>query len=247
MTWSTRLRLFFGSILVILLVGALTVALSQRKGEATANSASIDAVTYAVGTDYAGAVVEQFVARGDLVSVGDPIATIQSNDLVRDLNDDIIVRSSEVFRVNTDGTLTVTSAVTGIVLSVDVPQGAYAAAGASVATIAAVDTLFVSAEFQLSPADFARIVEGAPVEITLPDGVEIAGVVGPVETSTVEGAALATVEVEIDATEFDDQGGFILPGTPVTATMALRNEDVLANVTSFVRTFIADVRIALAI
>jgi multidrug resistance efflux pump len=247
MTWSTRFRLFFGSLLVIALVGALTIALSQRKGEATASSASIDAVTYAVGTDYAGAVIEQFVVRGDLVNVGDPVATIQSNDLVRDLNDDIIVRSSEVFRVNADGTLTVTSTVTGVVLSVDVPQGAYAAAGASVATIAAVDTLFVSADFELSPTDFARIVEGAPVEVTLPDGSQLAGTVGPVETSTVEGAALATVGVAIDAGEFDEQGGFILPGTPVTATMDLRNDDMLAALTGMVQTFVADVRTALAI
>lgn len=247
MTWSTRFRLFFGTLLVIALVGVLTIALSQRKGESTASSASIDAVTYEVGTDYAGAVVEQFVVRGDIVNAGDPIATIQSNDLVRDLNDDIIVRSSEVFRVNTDGTLTVTSAVTGIVLSVDVPQGSYAAAGAAVATIAAVDTLFVSAEFELSTADFARIVEGAPVAITMPDGARLAGTVGPVETTTVEGSALATVAVVIDAEQFADQGGFILPGTPVTATMALRNDDMLANVTGLVRTVIADVRIALAL
>lgn len=247
MTWSTRFRLFFGTLLVIALVGALTIALSQRKGEATANSASVDAVTYEVGTDYAGAVIEQFVARGDLVNAGDPIATIQSNDLVRDLTDDIVVRSSEVFRVNSDGTLTVTSAVSGVVISVDVPQGGYAAAGAAVATIAAVDTLFVSAEFELSTTDFARIVEGAPVEIVLPDGVVLAGSVGPVETTTVEGSALATVAVIISADEFADQGGFILPGTPVTATMALRNDDVLATVTGMVRTVISDVRIALAL
>lgn len=247
MTWSTRFRLFFGTLAVIALVGALTFALSHRKGEATASSASIAAVTYEVGTDYAGAVIEQFVARGDLVNAGDPIATIQSNDLVRDLSDDIIVRSSEVFVVNADGTLTITSAVTGVVLSVDVLKGGYAAAGASVATIAAVDTLFVSAEFELSAADFARIVEGAPVEITMPDGAKLAGVVGPVETSTVDGAAVATVAVVIDANEFADQGGFILPGTPVTATMELRNDDMLARATGVVRTFIADVRSALAL
>jgi multidrug resistance efflux pump len=247
MTWSTRFRLLFGTLAVILLVGVLTVALSQRKGEATASSAAIDAVTYAVGTDYAGAVVEQFVVRGDVVNVGDPIVTIQSNDLVRDLSDDIAVRSSEVFRVNPDGTLTVTSAVAGVVLSVDVPQGGYAPAGGSIATIAAVDTLFVSAEFELSQADFARIVEGAPVGIVLPDGTQLAGVVGPVETSTDDGTALTTVAVVIDQAQFDPQGGFILPGTPVTATMSLRNDDMLAGVTDMVRTFVSDVRIALAL
>jgi multidrug resistance efflux pump len=223
------------------------LALSQRKGEATATSAAVAAVTYEAGTDYAGAVIEQFVKRGDLVNVGDPIATIQSNDLLRDLNDDIVVRSSEVFRVNADGTLTIISAVTGVVLSVDVPQGGYAAAGASVATIGSADSLFVSAEFRLSPADFARIVEGAPVEITMPDGVRFAGTVGPVETSTADGAALATVVVLIDPAEFRNNSGFILPGTPVTATMALRNDDVLATVADGVRTVISDMRSALGV
>lgn len=247
MTWSTRFRLFFGTLLVIVLVGALTVALSQRKGEATANSASIDAVTYVVGSDYAGAVVEQFVERGDLVTAGDRIATIQSNDLARDLADDIIVRSSEVFEVNADGSLTVKSAVTGIVLAVDVPVGAYAPAGGAVATIAAVDTLFVRAEYVLEPADFARVEAGSPVMMTLPDGEQFSGIVGPVETTTVDGQAVATVQVEIDSAAFDDRGGFILPGTPVSATMTLRNDDVLAAFTGLVRTLVTDVRVALAL
>ena len=247
MTWPTRFKLFFGTIAVLVLVAALTIALSQRKGEATASSASIAAVTYKAGTDYPGAVIDQFVKRGDLVNVGDPIATIQSNVLVRDLNDKIVVRSSEVFRVNPDSTLTITSAVKGVVLSVDVPQGGYATAGASVATIESADSLFVNAQFALSTADFASIVEGAPVEITMPDGVKFTGTVGPVETSTVNGAALATVTVLIDPQKFRAESGFILPGTPVKATMALRNDDVLASLTSGVRTFVANVRTALAL
>ena len=105
----------------------------------------------------------------------------------------------------------------------------------------------MSAEFRLPPADFARIVQGAPVTVTLPDGVVLAGTVGPVETTTENGEARATVAVVIDAAEFADQGGFILPGTPVTATMALRNDDVLARLTGLVRTLMSDVRVALAL
>lgn len=247
MTWTNRFRLFFGFLMVVIVVGALTVALSHRKGEVEASSAAIDAQSYAVGTDYSGAVLEQYVATGDLVREGDRIATIQSNDLVRDLNDDIVVTSSEVFEVNLDGTLTVNSAVTGVVTSVDVLKGAYAPAGSAVATIAAVDTLFVSAEFRLSPADFARIDEGADVEVTLPNGSQMTGVVGPVEAATEGGVAIATVDVLIDEEQFDAQGAFVSPGTPVTAVMDLRNEDALANFTSMVRTLIADVREALAL
>ncbi|MBX9471091.1 HlyD family efflux transporter periplasmic adaptor subunit [Microcella sp.] len=245
MTWSTRFRLFFGTILVVALVAALTVALSQRKGEATATSAQIDAVNYGVGSDYPGPVVEQFVSRGDLVNPGDPIATIQSNDLLRDLNDDLVVQSTEVYRVNADGTLTVTSAVTGIVLDVEVPQGAYAPAGASIASIAATETLSVTAEFRLTPTDFARIYEGAQVVVALPDGTQLIGEAGPVETTTADGDAIAVVTVLIDQRQFDELDNFILPGTPVNATMDLRNDDALAAFTDAVREFIADVRTAL--
>lgn len=248
MTWTTRLRLLLGIVIVVVIVGALTIALSHRKGEVDATSAQISAVSYAVGSDYAGAVVEQFVERGDAVRAGDPIATIQSNDLLRDLSDGIEVSSSEVFRVNSDGTLTVSAAVSGIVLTVDVQKGAYAPAGAAVATIAAVDTLFVSAEFTLSPEDFARIVEDAPVTVTLPDGASLAGVVGPVAaTTTADGAAIASVDVTIDDAQFAEQGEFIAPGTPVTAVMSLRNDDALAAFTGLVRGLFTDVRTALAL
>jgi hypothetical protein len=77
--------------------------------------------------------------------------------------------------------------------------------------------------------------------------VKFTGTVGPVETSTVNGAALATVTVLIDPQKFRAESGFILPGTPVKATMALRNDDVLATLTAGVRTFVADVRTALAL
>lgn len=247
MTWSTRIRLVLGVLMVVVVVGALTVALSHRKGEVTAGSAEIDAVTYAVGTDYAGAVVEQFVERGDVVAAGDPIATIQSNDLVRDLTDGIVVSSTEVFRVNADSTLTVSSPVAGVVMSTDALTGAYAPAGGAVATIAAVDTLFVSAEFRLSPADFARIEQGAPVVVTLPDDALLQGTVGAVEATTVDGIAVATVAVEVSAEQFAAQEVFVSPGTPVTATMELRNDDALAAFTLMVRTFIADVRAALVL
>jgi multidrug resistance efflux pump len=247
MTWKSRFRLFFGTIMVVALVAALTVALSHRKGEVEASSAAVDARTYPVGTDYPGAVLEQFVEAGDSVTAGDPVATIQSNDLVRDLNDDIVVATSDVFQINPDNTLTVKSAVSGVVLSVDVRQGAYAPAGGSVATVASLDSLFVNAEFVLDPADFARIEQGAAVRVTLPNGGDLEGTVGQVEPTTVAGEAITVVEVIIDDERFTNQDEFIRPGTPVTAVMELRNDDVLANFTTGVRSLIADVRAALAL
>ncbi len=247
MTWKNRLRLLLGLIGVVALVATLTIGLSHRKGEATTTTATVDAVMYDVGTDYAGAVIEQYVTRGDLVRAGDPVAMIQSNDLARDLADDIIVNSSDVFEVNGDSTLTIKSAVTGVVQEVGVQQGGYAPAGSAVATIAAIETVFVSAEFRLSPEDFARIEQDAPVEITLPNGETIAGIVETVDAATAEGDAIATVGVAISEEEFGQHDGLVTPGTPVSATMKLRNDDVLARLIGGVRTTIGDVREALAL
>ena len=247
MTWSTRLRLFFGILVIVVLVGALTIALSHRKGEATADSASVSAIDYSVGSDYGGTVVDQHVEAGDLVREGDPIATIQSNDLSRDLAEGIPVSSSDVFDINDDGTILVKSSVTGIVREVDAQAGAFATAGGAVATIADLDSLSVTAEFRLSPTDFARIYSGADALVTLPDDAELEGVVESVEATTVDGDAIAIVEVDIDESEYGNHDGLLAPGTPVAATMSLRNEDALADFVSAVRGVITDVRSALAL
>ena len=51
MTWRNRFRMFFGLIFVVALVAALTLVMSQRKGETTSESASVVAEAYPVGTD----------------------------------------------------------------------------------------------------------------------------------------------------------------------------------------------------
>lgn len=245
MTWTNRFKMFFGLIGVTLLVLALTVALSHRKGEADADTASIESIAYPVGTDYPGTVVEQYVEVGDLVDVGDPIARLQSTQLMRDLDDDIEVPDTEVAVINGDGTFTVLSSVEGLVDDVITPQGGYAAGGTLIATVTAIDSIFVSAEFTLDPADYERIEQGARVEVTLPNNDELEGAVESVEVETDEDRARATVEVDIDESLFGEHGGLLTPGTPVDATMQLRNDDLLAKVVSGLRSLISDVREAL--
>lgn len=245
MTWKTRFSMFFGLIAVTALVLALTVAFSHRKGETEASSASIDAIEYPVGADYPGTVIEQFVVPGDTVAAGDPVARIQSTQLMRDLDDDIEVPDSDVSTVNDDGTLTVRSSVDGLVDEVLVPQGGYAGGGSVVATITALDSLFVSAEFLLDPRDFERVEQGALVEVVLPNDGTLAGAVESLEVETDEGTARTTVEVAIESASFAEQGGLMAPGTPVEATLQLRNDDLLASMVSELRAVISDVREAL--
>lgn len=245
MTWANRFRMSIGAILVLLIVLALTVALSQRKGETDASSAAMAAEQYPVGTDYAGTVIEQTVRTGDLIQAGEPIATLQSTALLNDLADDASVPDSDVFRVNDDGTLTILSSITGIVGEFAVPQGAFAASGTTITTIDSLDSLYVEAEFLLDPKDFERIEQRAAVEVTLPNDDELAGTVETLEVVTQDGKALATVKVDVDETRFGQHGGLMTPGTPVSATLSLRNDDALAGMVSHLRGFIGDVRQAL--
>jgi multidrug resistance efflux pump len=241
MTWRNRFKLFFGFIAVVAIVGVLTIMFSQRKGEAESTSASIEAITYPVGTDYAGTVVEQFVLVGDEIVAGDPIATVQSNTLAQDLADGATIADNDVFTVSPDGTLTIKSTVNGVVASMDVQQGSYAASGSTIATLAATDGLYVEAQYILDPKDFGRVLQGAEVELELPNSDVISGTVGKVEVTTEEGQAISIVRVESEALEYGSHEGLVASGTPVIATMQLRNDDVLARLVDTVTSAISDV------
>jgi len=230
MTWRNRFRMFFGLVVVVALVAALTLVLSQRKGETMSESASVVAEAYPVGTDYPGAVVEQFVDEGDQVAVGDPIATVQSNALMQDLADGVSVATSDVYDVSSDGTLTVKSSVNGVVDSIDVRQGGYAAAGSTIATVWSTDTLFVEAEYLLDPTDYGRIQKGALVSISLPDTQRVEGTVTSVDVTTNDGTAVTTVRADSESLVYGGSDGLMAPGTPVVATLQLRNDDALARV-----------------
>jgi multidrug resistance efflux pump len=240
MTWVNRVRLAIGLVLVLALGAVLTVAFSQRRGEAESSTASILAVEYPVGTDYAGAVVDQFVWAGDSVRVGDPIVTMQSNDLLQDLGMGIPLADSEVFDLHDDGTLTIKSTVDGVIRDMDVQQGGYASVGSTIGTILATDTLFAEAEFVLDPKDYARIEPGALVSMLLPNGAEIEGEVSEVEVTTADGQAVSTVRFDSPQLQFESEGCLVTPGTPITATMELRNDDPLATVIDQARRAVGD-------
>jgi multidrug resistance efflux pump len=246
MTWRTRFRMFFGVIAVSLLVLALTVALSHRKGETEASAASVAAISYPVGTDFPGTVIEQFVEQGDTVAIGDSIARIQSTQLLQTLDSGDAIPDSEVYRIGDDGTVTVLASVNGIVDTFEVQQGGYAGPGSTIVTVSSIDSLYVSASFILDARDFERIEDGARVEIQLPNNDLLDGSVKSIEVETRgDGKAFVTAHVIIDSDDFLAQGDLMKPGTPVDATLSLRNDDLLATSVAELRSLIADVRQAL--
>ncbi|WP_062313860.1 HlyD family efflux transporter periplasmic adaptor subunit [Demequina rhizosphaerae] len=229
MTWGNRLKLVAGVLAVLLVVAAATLLFNRRQSEVLSTSAEIQASRFDVGTDYGGLVVAQYVDDGDTVTKGDRLFAIDSPILARDIKQGLI--EAEPGSLAKDGTVTVRASIAGTVEDVTADVGSFAGAGTVIAAIDERDSLYTEAEFVLTPRDFSRIVDDAAVELRLPDDSLLAGTVADYSVETVEGAARVTVRIESDALVDDADGGLVQAGTPVAATLHLRDDGPLAGVT----------------
>lgn len=232
MTWRNRLKLMFGTIVVLAVVAAATLVFNQRQTQVTSATASILAASYAVGTDYSGIVTTSHVAPGDAVVEGQRMFEVQSLQLERDLDTGAV--SAIEASVQDDGVLIVRAGVDGTVAEVAVNAGSYASPGDVLASIDADGTLFAEAEFVLTPRDFGRLEDSATVELRLPDQREFSGTVEDLTVQTVDGAAHVTARIASDDLGQFDGDALVKPGTPLAATLELRDDGPLAGVSDMV-------------
>ena len=236
MTWGNRFKFFFGLIVVFAIVGAATLVFNQRQLRVESQTATIAATTMQVVTDYPGFVTKVLVKKGDQVAVGDPLFTLDSVQLKRDEAAGLV--PSTRVGASSDGVLTVMASKAGIVSDVPVQVGAYAQPGTVLADVDESGTLYVEAQFKLSPLDFGRIPDKATVEYVLPNQQVLTGTVSSLDVKTVDGEAAATLHVDSAALVWGDQQGLIQPGTPVTATLYLRDDGPLAGVSDRLKSFL---------
>lgn len=239
MTWSNRLRLTLGLVVVLALVAVFTIVLNRRITQVTSASASIEALHLEVGTDYAGTVVRDYVEVGQEVSAGDTLVAVQSQALAHDLAIGLLSADAAPFTVTEDGTMTFVAPADGIVTSLAAGQGSFVQAGDVLATLDRADSLSVSAEYSLDPRDYERIETGAQVLVVLPNQHEISGTVASVEVRTAADRAESVITIHSDDLERGAQNGLVAPGVPVLASIDLRDDGVMAGVeqsaTAFLR------------
>jgi multidrug resistance efflux pump len=233
MTWSNRLRLFLGLIAVVLVVAGCTLVFNQRQTAVTSMSASVQAQEYAVGTDYGGTVTREYVEEGDRVAVGDKLFQVQSLQLQQDIDNKVISPDDKnaAYTLGADGLMTFTAAVAGTMSNIGVKAGGYVQSGTQLATIDRANSLFVSSNFILTPRDYERISRGASVDLQLPNTTVLVGTVRKVSVETdVTGQAKTTVEVSSPELRDGAYSGLTAPGTPIDATLHLRDDGPLAGV-----------------
>lgn len=242
MTWGARLRLVAGLLVVLLGVGALTLHLNDTKGLAESLSASVEAQTYDVGSAYAGLVLEQHVVVGDVVRTGDPLYVIDSATLRHDVLIGLVEADGPGSSVSEDGRLTVTATGDGTVVAIAATRGTFVQAGSPLATVERAGTRYVSAEYLLTPEQFARLEDDASVTLTFPDLSTMTGTVDEVEVVTADGQA--EVVVTVDSPELIGSSALPLTtsGTPVVASLHLRNDGVVTRVGERVQALLEEVR-----
>ncbi len=238
MTWSARFKLFIGLIVVLAIVGACTIVFTQRQNSARSASASITAQEYSVGAVYAGTVVDQAVTVGESVTTGQRLFTIRSPQLLRDLESGII-HADDLDQVDaTSGTYAVISAVDGVVASVTAPVGDFVTGGAEIAKVDKAGSLTVTAQFTLTARDYGRIAKGSSVDLQLPNDTTVSGTVDAIVVETVDGRAASTITIASPGLAAEQIGGLYQPGTPVVATLALRDDGPFAGVADTFRDFL---------
>jgi multidrug resistance efflux pump len=230
MTWSNRIRLVIGLIVTLAIVAACTLVFNQRQHQVQSASAMLVSQRYPVGTDFGGIVVEQLVEEGDTVVAGQPLFAVRSLQLQRETATASLEGDDAITTVDADGTATVVSTVDGTVSSIDVPQGGFAQAGGILATVDRAGSLFVEADFVLTARDYGRIEVGSSVDLRLPNQSTIPGKVAAIEVTTVDGQALSTLRIESDELAGALTAGPFQPGTPVVATLELRDDGPFAGV-----------------
>lgn len=238
MTWRNRFRLLAGLAAVLVLVAGLTIVFNQRQAQVASTSASIEAERYPVGIDYGGTVIDRFVDAGTRVHAGQDLFSLQSSSLQADLAEGLIKPDTVAYSVSDGGLITLRASVDGTVSDISTERGSFVQAGQVLAMIDRAGSLFVSADYALTPRDYARVEDGATVDILLPNQRQVSGRIESIEVQTADGRAETTVRVASDQLVDGDNNGLVARGTPVTATIMLRDDGVLAGVGDGVSDFL---------
>lgn len=242
MTWINRLRLFAGLLGVLLVVAVLTLIFNQRQTQTASLTATVTADSYEVGAAYGGTVIQQYVKDGDVVTKGQKLFTIQSVAYQQDIANGLKMRSTPAYDVDPKaGTLTYKATVAGQVEDLKAKLGNAVGTGSPFAQISVVGSQYVEAKYLLSPRDYERVQAGAPVAILLPNNSTVQGTVTTIEVATEEGQALTEARVESESLKDADLATLTKPGTPVVATLQLRDDGPLSGVSDGVFNFLRQI------
>ncbi|RPE77557.1 MULTISPECIES: HlyD family efflux transporter periplasmic adaptor subunit [unclassified Frondihabitans] len=241
MTWTTRFKLAAVALVIIALLAAITVVVNQKATQVTAGSAAIAAEEFTVGTDYSGNITRSYVEVGDTVTKGQKLFEVQSASAVQSVGTGMLPYSGEGYSVSKTGAMVFVSTVAGIVSDIASKDGEFVQAGARLATVDEADSLFVAGDYSVSAADYDRVQKGADVRLMLPNKSTLSGRVVSFSATTSHNQALTHVVISSPELVQGAANGLVTPGTPVTATLSLRDDGMLTGAQETMAAFVTKI------
>jgi len=233
MKFTGRIRLLFGIVVVIFIVGLLSMYLNAIMSVSQSNKAELAADSTTIGSDYAGLVVDQNVEAGDTVKKGETLFEIQSTQLNQELTNGTVSRNSLSFDVDpSTNYILLKAADDGVIEKVDFQSGSYVPAGGIVATIDTVGSLYVVAYFHLSPPDYARINKNNKLDLVLPDNSKLQATI--FDISLVSDGSLVDTVIKARIQNADMSDFRFSVGTPVDATLHLNQNNLFQGLVTYI-------------
>ncbi|MDB5181035.1 MAG: Biotin/lipoyl attachment protein [Candidatus Saccharibacteria bacterium] len=231
MKLSGKIKFFFGIIFVVLLVGVLTVFLNISMSTSDSVEATLDAQSRTIGTDYPGLVVKQNVEEGQKIAENEVLFEIESQQLNTDLASGALKEESLPFKLNPETkNIEIRSTNAGVIDEIFFREGSYIPASGVITTVYVLDSLFVTAHFQLAPPDYARIEDDSSLELLFPDNTKKEATITSVtlESSKDEEKVDTVVKAKITDANMSDFRFSV--GTPVDAKLHLRQDSWFQNI-----------------
>ena len=243
MTWTNRLKLWGGILLVAAITFALTLLFNQRQSQVASFTAAVDAPVAMVGSSYGGVVTDLRVRPGDAVTAGDPLFTLTSLQLQQDIGNGLKPISTEAYTIDPEaGTITYHAVSNGYIASIEAKPGTFLANGGAMAVVVADGERTVTAQFELEPSDYGRVEQGAGARIVLPNNQTVQGTVAGVTVNTNDrGDAITHVTIESPALTDPGLSTLTRLDTPVTVIMDLRDDGWLAGPTEVLLAFLTKI------
>ena len=236
MKFSGKIKFFIGILAVTLLVGVLTVYLNMSMSTSSSVEATLDAQSRTIGTDFPGLVVKQNVEEGQKISENEVLFEIESQQLKSSLASGIIKEASLPFKLNpVTKDIEIRSTSAGVIDEIFYREGSFIPAGEVVSTVYVLDSLFVTAHFQLAPPDYARIEEDSSLELLFPDNTIKDGSITSVtlESSKDETEVDTVVKAKITDANMSDFRFSV--GTPVEAKLHLKQDTWYQNIVKVIQ------------
>ena len=224
----------FGILVVVLIVVALSMYLNNIMSVSQSSKARLAADSTTLGADYPGLIVKQNVEEGDKVAKGQVLFEIQSTQLNDALTKGSITASSLSVDVDpVTNYIRLKASDDGVIEKINYRAGSYVQGGGIVASIDTVGSLYVIANFRLSPPDYARINKSNEIKLRLPDN--------STQTATVYSIALVSNGSDVDTVvkarlkNADISDFRFSVGTPVQATLLLKQDNIFQGLFNFIQ------------